>query len=95
VKVGDFNGDGKADITARWLDGGQWYVGQSTGAAFVTSLWDTWSPAVTWVDVNVADVNGDGTPDLVGRIQQGGQWWAAISNGSTSFTNQLWTTWAV
>jgi hypothetical protein len=58
-------------------------------------MWDMWSPAVTWVDVNVGDVNGDGVPDLVGRIQQNGQWWAALSNGSTAFTNQLWTTWAV
>jgi hypothetical protein len=42
----------------------------------------------------MGDFDGDGLPDLVGRVQQDGQWWAALSN-STSFTNQLWTTWAV
>jgi hypothetical protein len=94
VKVGDFNGDNKADITGRWLQGGEWWTGQSTGSAFITSKWDMWSPAVSWVDVQVGDINGDGLPDLVGRIQQNGQWWAGISN-SSSFTNQLWTTWAV
>jgi hypothetical protein len=81
-------------VTDSW-DTGQWWLGQSTGSAFLTSMWDTWSPAVAWVDVSVGDFNGDGLPDLVGRIQQNGQWWAALSNGSTAFTNQLWTTWAV
>jgi hypothetical protein len=101
VKVGDFTGainastgDKIDDIVGRWLDAGQWWLGQSTGSSFNSSLWTLWSPAVTWVDVNVGDIDGDGLPDLVGRIQQNGQWWAALST-STSFTNQQWTTWAV
>src|SRR5207302_11369341 len=26
LRVGDFDGDGKADIAGRWLEGGQWWV---------------------------------------------------------------------
>jgi hypothetical protein len=100
--VGDFNGDGKSDIAARWLQGGQWFVGLSNGAtSFSTSLWTTWSTSVTWVDVQVGDFNGalnaaTGMPidDIAGRIQQTGQWYAAISNGSTGFTNALWGGWS-
>src|SRR5262249_44147809 len=51
VQVGDYNGDGKADIAGRILENGQWRVSLSTGSAFNPSLWDPWSPAITWVDV--------------------------------------------
>jgi uncharacterized repeat protein (TIGR03803 family) len=52
AQIGDFNGDGKADITGRALELGAWYTGLSNGStAFATSLWATWSTAVTWVDV--------------------------------------------
>ncbi len=52
VQVGDFNGDGKSDITGRVLQGGSWWTGLSNGSAFTTSQWGQWSPAVTWVDVH-------------------------------------------
>jgi hypothetical protein len=52
VKVVDFNRDGKADITGRELQSCQWWTGLSNGSAFTTSLWATWSSAVTWADVN-------------------------------------------
>ncbi len=52
-----------------------------------------WSPAVTWVDVQVGDFNGDGFTDIIGRVLQTGQWWVAFSNGSNSFSNILWAQW--
>jgi hypothetical protein len=56
VQVGDFNGDGKDDITGRVSQNGQIWTGISNGnTAFNTTLWGTWSSAVTWVDVHVAD----------------------------------------
>jgi hypothetical protein len=95
VKVGDFNGDGSADIAGRVLQTGQWWVSLSGGStASGTSLWTSWSPKVSWVDVQVGDFNGDGSADLAGRVSQTGQWWVAISNGSTAFTNQLWGAWS-
>jgi autotransporter-associated beta strand protein len=93
VKVGDFNGDAKADIVGRVLQSGQWWVGQSTGASFTNSLWANWSPAVTWTDVKVADFNGDGKADIVGRTLQGGQWWVGLST-SNSFSTSLWANWS-
>jgi hypothetical protein len=94
VKVGDFNGDGKADIVGRALENGQWYVGLSNGATgFNTSLWETWSTAATWVDVRVGDFNGDGKADITGRYLEGGSWWTAISNG-TSFSTTHWDSWS-
>jgi hypothetical protein len=93
VQVGDFNGDGKADLTGRWLQGGSWWTAVSTGSSFITNQWGQWSPNVTWVDVKVGDFTGDGKADLVGRWAQTGQWWVATSTGS-SFTNSLWATWS-
>jgi autotransporter-associated beta strand protein len=93
VKVGDFNGDGKSDLTGRYLEGGSWWTAISNGAKFTTTSWGTWSTAATWVDVRVGDFNGDGKADLTGRYLEGGSWWTAISNG-TSFTTTHWDTWS-
>jgi len=92
--VGDFNGDGKDDIIGRVLESGQWWSGISNGSGFTTSLWATWSPAVTWVDVQVGDFNGDGKDDIAARVLQSGQIWTGLSNGSTAFSTALWTTWS-
>src|SRR5262249_20575664 len=69
-------------------------VGLSDGTKLKTSLWASWSTAVTWVDVQVGDFNGDGSADIAGRADEIGQWWVAVSNGSNMFTNQYWTTWS-
>jgi hypothetical protein len=45
-----------------------------------------------WRDVMTGDFNGDGKADIVGR-SSAGQWFVGVSDGSSSFTNQLWTTW--
>jgi hypothetical protein len=80
-------------VTGRVSVNGQWWTGISTGSSFSTSLWTTWSPAVTWVDLLTGDFNHDGLTDLAGRILQNGQWWVAMSNGA-GFTTSLWTTWS-
>jgi autotransporter-associated beta strand protein len=89
VRVGDFNGDGKADITGRWLEGGQWWTDLSNGSAFVSTLWDTWSTSATWINVRVGDFNGDGKADITGQYLEGGSWWTGIS-ASSSFTTTRW-----
>jgi hypothetical protein len=93
VRLGDLNGDGKADLIGRVRDNGQWWGGISNGARFTTSLWDAWSPALTWVDVQVGDVNGDGKADIAGRVKETGQWWVSRSTGAAGATS-LWDAWS-
>jgi hypothetical protein len=93
VKVGDFNGDGKADITGRWLQGGQWWTDLSTGSSFISSHWETWRTQFTWVDVQVGYFNVDGKEDITGRDAKTGIWWTGISTGS-SFTTTKWGVWS-
>jgi hypothetical protein len=94
VKVGDFNGDGKADLTARDLGSGTWWTALSTGTSFTTTMWAAWSTGATWVDVKVGDFNGDGKADITARALQNGQWYSGLSNGSTAFSTSLWATWS-
>jgi uncharacterized protein YkwD len=93
IITGDFTGNGKTDIGAQDAQTGAWFVGVSTGSAFVTQMWDAWSPSFTWVNVNVGDFNGDGKADLVGQIQQTGDWYVAQSTG-TGFVTRWWDRWA-
>jgi hypothetical protein len=93
VQVGDFNGDGKADIIGRVAGTGKWWVALSTGSSFITTLWTNWSSAVTWVDAQVGDFNGDGKSDIAARALESGQWWTGLSTGS-SFNTSLWATWS-
>jgi autotransporter-associated beta strand protein len=93
VQTGDFTGSGLQGIVGRVKGTGQWWMSVPDGSGgFTTSLWDTWSAGVTWVDVKVGDFNSDAKMDIVGRAKETGQWWIAQSTGS-SFTNSLWATW--
>jgi autotransporter-associated beta strand protein len=81
------------DIVGRVSSTGQWWVGTSNGSGFSNSLFTTWNPNVSWVDVHTGDFNGDGHQDIVGRDLATGDWWVAQSNGSNGFTNSLWGNW--
>ncbi len=93
VMVADINGDGKIDIVGRVASSGAWYAGIATGSGTSMSLGSiylgSWSPLVTWVNVQVLDLNGDGKYDVLGQISGTTQWWAGISSG-TALTNQVW-----
>jgi hypothetical protein len=72
---------------------GQWWGGPSDGSAqFTTSLWASWSPAVSWANTQTADFTGNGRSDIIGFDPRSGGWWVGVSNGS-SFTTTLWTVW--
>jgi hypothetical protein len=93
VQLGDFNGDGNADLAGRVSESGEWWVSASTGSSFATSNWGRWSPSVDWINVHAGDFNGDGSTDLVGRVSSTGDWWVTESTGS-SFTNVKWGRWS-
>jgi hypothetical protein len=56
VQVGDFNGDGYADLVGRVPSNGEWWVANSTGTALANEYWGRWTAgATTWVDVLVGN----------------------------------------
>lgn len=94
--LGDFDGDGRADIAAFGAMGT--YVALSTGASFgAPVLWirnfGTSPQAGGWTSFNaypraVADANGDGRADVVGFGALGA--YVALSTGSAFGSPALW-----
>ncbi len=95
VAVGDFDGDGYADLAGRVTSTGDWWVASSDGSKFTNQRWGRWSSgADTWTDVMVGDFDNDGQDDIVGRHVASGDWWVALGSESESaFTNERWGRW--
>jgi hypothetical protein len=93
--LGDFNGDGKADI-AGFGNNGAWFVGLSNGTnAFATgAAWAQWSAGPSWSQLFVGDFNGDGKADIAG-FGNNGAWFVGLSNGTNAFaTGAAWAQWS-
>jgi subtilisin family serine protease len=84
VFVGDFDGDGRADVALHDRQTGDWFVGRSTGAGFAVSRWATGfgNRGPELEDVFVADFTGDGRADVAVHDRPTGQWWIGRSTGS-------------
>ncbi|WP_461171824.1 FG-GAP-like repeat-containing protein [Arthrobacter sp. Z1-9] len=83
IGVGDFSGDGKADLLARGKDGTLWiYPGTgivgptSNGYAAPVRIGDFGWNVFTAL-TGVGDYNGDGRNDIVGRMGDGSLWFYA------------------
>lgn len=95
VKVGDFNGDGRADIVAEQVNTGNWYVSLSTGTSFTDpDLWILVSGINDWSDtqVLVGDFVGDTRSDLAIFDPDTGDLHVEVSTG-TYFADQVWAVW--
>ncbi|MDH0864172.1 FG-GAP-like repeat-containing protein [Mitsuaria sp. GD03876] len=87
VAMGDFNGDGKADLFRG--DGTYWQVCLSTGTGFNCSNWGS-STALTR-EVVFGDFNGDGKLDVATypKVDAPGNWTVCLSTG-TGFNCSAW-----
>jgi phenylpyruvate tautomerase PptA (4-oxalocrotonate tautomerase family) len=93
VLVGDFDGDGRADLALHDRRTGDWFVGRSTGTSFAFSPWLTsfGNRGRGRESVFVGDFTGDGRSDLVIHDRPTGSWFVARSTG-TAFTVETWAT---
>ncbi|MCA9593722.1 MAG: VCBS repeat domain-containing M23 family metallopeptidase [Myxococcales bacterium] len=75
LRIGDVNGDGRADVCARGADGMSCWLSQAGGFS-ERVLGPAWSDATGWSDwhawstIRLADVDGDGRADLCARENQ-------------------------
>jgi hypothetical protein len=91
-KVGDFNHDGKDDLSVLDLSTGQLFVAISNGTNFAVSTWEI-LPATSLLYVNefVGDFTGDGKVDLAHFFTNSTQTqiWVSKNNVGT-FTTSRW-----
>jgi hypothetical protein len=99
--IGDFNGDGRADILWRHSSGvlGEW-TGQS--GVFQNNSGVAANPVDnSWTVVGIADYNGDGRDDILWRHSSGeiGQWLAqpngGFSNNGGAAANKVDNSWKI
>jgi hypothetical protein len=91
VLIGDFTGDGKADIAIHDTQSGAWFVGVSTGSSFAIQRWasgfGTQGSGVE--EVVVGDFTGDGRADIAIHNTQTGDWHVGVSTGG-QFRIERW-----
>ena len=83
--TGDFNGDWRNDVVARWTSGAlKLYAGNGAGShALGVQIGTNWS-AYNVLET-VGDFNGDGSQDVVARQASNGNLWLWRGNGSGGF----------
>lgn len=94
--IGDYNGDGMADIANFSADDGTWHVSLSTGtrfgdtAAAPAAYEGTWADyrRTSWTSQLAGDFNGDGRTDIANYAARTYTWYVSLSTG-TRFGNRM------
>jgi SpoIID/LytB domain protein len=90
--VGDFTGNGRADIASYHPSNGTWWVSASDGSRFSsTDRWATYRTKTGWHPHLVGDANGDGKDDLLTYHPSNRSYWVTRSSGD-GFTTTRWGT---
>ena len=84
VFVGDFNGDGIADLAGRDPNTRRWRVALSDGNAFHGAEWGRFEKDGPWKFVQVGDFNGDGKADIATWNAATGEWVVGFPRATTS-----------
>jgi hypothetical protein len=88
--VGDFTGDGKADLGAYWTSNGTWYVTPSgTTPPFSATQW-SYQHGLSSNERLVGDVNGGGKADECFFFSSNGHWDCGMSSGSGFYAPTAW-----
>src|SRR5437879_7826427 len=82
--VGDFNGDGRADILWRNSSTGENYVWLMNGTTITGKGSVRTEPDLNWQVAGVGDFNGDGTADILWRYSSTGENYVYLMNGTTN-----------
>jgi hypothetical protein len=88
---GDFNGDGKTDLTCYTGSSGTWEMGLSAGSGWQSDLWTGGAgPALPVTgQCLTGDFNGDGKTDLACYTGNTGSWNIQLSTGS-GWQSEFW-----
>ena len=99
VGVGDFNGDGTADVLYQNTDGS---VGASLMKNGANDSWVNLSGPTSWRVVGVGDFNGDGTADVLYQNADGSVGASLMKNGENNAwvnlsgpTSCAWSAWEI
>lgn len=81
IRIGDFSGDGHADIAGLDAKSGQWIVSRSTGQGFKTRIWGKFPSGIAWQHMLAADFTGTGRTDVAAWNPTTGVWTLGRSDG--------------
>jgi ELWxxDGT repeat protein len=82
VRVGDFDGDGRADLAGRDPASQLWTVSRGGGGAFTMAVFGGLGTQAPWQSFVATDFNGDGRTDIAARNPTTGNWRMLPSTGT-------------